>query len=85
MPPIQHVSEYLAQVSDNHREPMHLLLDAIREHLPSGFQETINHGMIGWVVPLERYPSGYHVNPELPLPFLNLASQKHRIGFLEAS
>jgi hypothetical protein len=37
--------------------------------------------MIGYVVPHSRYPGGYHCNPELPLPFLNIASQKNYIAF----
>ena len=36
--------------------------------------------MIGYVVPLERYPSGYHCAPTQPLPFLNIASQKNFIA-----
>ena len=29
------------------------------------FFETISHGMIGFVVSKEKYPDGYHANPEL--------------------
>ena len=36
--------------------------------------------MIGWSVPLETYPAGYHCTPGSPLPFLNLASQKNFIA-----
>lgn len=36
--------------------------------------------MIGYVVPHKIYPEGYHCNPELPLPFINLASQKNYIS-----
>lgn len=36
--------------------------------------------MLGYVVPHSVYPSGYHVNPKLPLPFINLASQKSYIA-----
>jgi hypothetical protein len=36
--------------------------------------------MIGYVVPHSAYPSGYHVNPKLPLPFINIASQKKFIA-----
>lgn len=32
------------------------------------------------MVPHARYPDGYHCNPELPLPFMNLASQKNYIA-----
>ena len=36
--------------------------------------------MIGWVVPHKLYPDGYHCKPELPLPFVNLASQKNFVA-----
>jgi hypothetical protein len=32
-------------------------------------------------VPHTKYPDGYHCDPQLPLPFINLASQKNHIGF----
>ena len=36
--------------------------------------------MIGYVVPQKLYPNGYHCTPHLPLPFINLASQKNYIS-----
>ena len=50
------------------------------KNLPKGFKECISYGMLGYVVPHELYPNGYHVNPKLPLPFINLASQKNFIA-----
>ncbi len=41
----------------------------------------MSYGMLGYVVPLEIYPPGYHCNPELPLSFMNIASQKNFIAF----
>ena len=40
----------------------------------------MNYGMIGYIVPHSTYPNGYHCNPKLPLPFINLASQKNFIA-----
>lgn len=60
---------------------MRLLRQCILDNLPSGFEETMSYGMIGYVVPHSIYPGGYHCNPELPLPFLNIASQKNYIAF----
>ena len=48
--------------------------------LPEGFQEVMSYGMLGYVVPHSIYPSGYHCNPKLPLPFMNIASQKNFIA-----
>ncbi|PWJ43999.1 DUF1801 domain-containing protein [Sediminitomix flava] len=73
--------EYLEQVPSDRKEFFEKLRDVILENLPEGFEETMNYGMIGYVVPHSLYPKGYHCNPELPLPFLNIASQKNFIGF----
>jgi len=35
---------------------------------------------VRYVVPFAVYPDGYHCNPTLPLPFMNLASQKNFIA-----
>jgi len=36
--------------------------------------------LIGYVVPHSLYPDGYHCTPKLPLPFINIASQKNFIS-----
>jgi hypothetical protein len=46
-----------------------------------GFEECMNYGMIGYVVPHSLYPKGYCSDPKQPLPFMNLASQKNNISF----
>lgn len=63
------------------QEAFSKLRDIILENLPEGFEECMSYGMIGYVVPKRTYPNGYHVNPDLPLPFLNIASQKNFIAF----
>lgn len=73
--------EYIDQIPEERREPMRELCRVINENIPAGFEETMNYGMIGWVVPHSMYPDGYHVDPKLPLPFLSIASQKNFIGF----
>ena len=59
---------------------MKALREAISTNLPKGFREEMNYGMLGYVVPHAIYPSGYHCTPKLPLPFMNLASQKNFIA-----
>lgn len=54
-----------------------MLRRVILENLPEGFSETINYGMIGYVVPFVIYPGGYQADPKQPLPFVNIASQKN--------
>lgn len=40
----------------------------------------MSYGMIGFVVPHSIFPDGYHCNPKLPLPFINLGSTKSHIA-----
>ena len=40
----------------------------------------MNYNMPSYVVPHSVYPNGYHCAPELPLPFLGMASQKNFIA-----
>jgi len=72
--------EYLSRLPIERQAPMRQLRQVIRDHLPDGFVETMSYGMIGYVVPHSRYPDGYHCDPELPLPFVNIASQKNHIA-----
>lgn len=74
------VEDYLAQLPEERKKPMADLRKMIRKNLPKGFSEEVSYGMIGYVVPRSSYPAGYHANPKLPLPFLNLASQKNFIA-----
>jgi len=72
--------EYIDKLPENRKEIITKLRKIIRENLPDGFEETMNYGMIGYVVPKSVYPPGYHVKPQLPLPFIYLASQKNHIA-----
>lgn len=36
--------------------------------------------MIAYVIPLDRYPKGYHVKENTPLAIMYVASQKHTIN-----
>ncbi len=74
------VQEYMDQLPEDRKEPMSALRKAIKKNLPKGFKEQMSYGMIGYVVPHSLYPAGYHVTPELPLPYLNIASQKNFIA-----
>lgn len=56
------------------------LRQTIVDNLPEGFEEQMSYGMLGFVVPHTVYPEGYHVDPKLPLPFINLASQKNYVA-----
>ncbi len=74
------ISEYLEALPQERQEPMERLISVVRANIPAGFEEAISYGMPGWVVPHNLYTAGYHVDPELPLPFMSLASQRNHIA-----
>lgn len=74
------VDEYVASLPADRQEAVQKLRKVIKKHLPKGFSECMNYGMIGYVVPHSLYPAGYHCDPKLPLPFMGLASQKNAIS-----
>lgn len=74
------VQEYVETLAEDRQQAIQTLRKAILENLPKGFQEEMSYGMIGYVVPLATFPKGYRCNPKLPLPFINLASQKNFIA-----
>jgi Domain of unknown function (DU1801) len=75
------VDAYLVSLPDDRRKAIEALRKQIKKKLPKGFEEMMNYGMIGYVVPHKVYPLGYHCDPKLPLPFINIASQKNYISF----
>ncbi len=72
--------EYIEKLPEERKEVVSILRETIKNNLPEGFEECINYKMIGFVVPHSLYPKGYHVDPNLPLPFINIASQKNFIA-----
>jgi uncharacterized protein YdhG (YjbR/CyaY superfamily) len=74
------VEQYLQELPAERQEAVGKLREILRRNLPSGFEEVISYGMIGYVVPHSIYPDGYHCDTKLPLPFINLASQKNYIA-----
>ena len=73
--------QYLKDLPVERKEPIVKLRDTVLKNLPKGFKEVMNYGMLGYVVPHELYPDGYHCDPKQPLPFANIASQKNFIAF----
>lgn len=72
--------EYFASLPADRKNAMIELRKTILKNIPKGFKEVMSYGMIGYVVPHSTYPNGYHCDPKLPLPFLNIASQKNFIA-----
>ena len=72
--------EYIAQLPEDRKVVVEKLRKIIKENLPKGFEEGINYNMLGYYVPHSLYPKGYHCDPKLPLPFINLANQKNSVN-----
>ncbi|TGM24846.1 DUF1801 domain-containing protein [Leptospira levettii] len=70
------IDEYIESLPEGNKEAFLQLRSVVKKNLPKGFEETFQYKMIGYVVPKKLYPAGYHVNPELALPFLHIAVQK---------
>ncbi|HTF82323.1 MAG TPA: DUF1801 domain-containing protein [Cytophagales bacterium] len=72
--------QYIESLPEHRREVISQIRETLLSHLPKGFEETINYGMLAYVVPHSLYPGGYHCDPKLPLPFIIVASQKNFIA-----
>ncbi len=72
--------QYLSELPEDRRIAMEKLRTVALKNLPKGFEEVMSYGMLGYVVPHEIYPNGYHCDPKLPLGFFNIASQKNSIN-----
>jgi hypothetical protein len=68
------VDEYLAELPEERRQVVSAVRDAVVRHLPYGYRESMAWGMIGYCIPLERYPNTYNGQP---LSFVAIAAQKN--------
>ncbi|MBT0608240.1 DUF1801 domain-containing protein [Aequorivita echinoideorum] len=73
--------QYMQELPEERKAAMQQLRQTILKNLPKGFEETMQYGMLGYVVLHSKYPSGYHCNPKDPLPFMAIASQKNYVAF----
>jgi Domain of unknown function (DU1801) len=69
--------EYVASVPDERRPAIEAVRRTILANLPDGFEEVVQHGMLAYVVPLERYPKTYN---KQPLVMAALANQKNHMA-----
>lgn len=67
------VADYLAELPPERRAVIASVRDLVNRHLPKGYEECMAFGMIGWVIPLSRYPITYNGQP---LGYIALAAQK---------
>lgn len=69
--------EYLARLPSKRREVVQAIVEVVRRNLPAGYQEGMQYGMIGWFVPLERFPETYNGQP---LGLAAIAGQKDYVS-----
>jgi len=72
--------EYLAGLPEDRRLAIGAVRKVILDNLPEGYEERMQYGMIGYVVPHSIYPAGYHCDPTQPLSYACLASQKNHMA-----
>jgi hypothetical protein len=71
------VEGYLAELTPDRRAALEAVRGVIRQNLAPGFEEGMLFGMIGYYVPLERFPVTYNGQP---LCLAGLAAQKHHLA-----
>jgi hypothetical protein len=68
------VDEYLAELPEDRRAVVSAVREVVLRNLPAGYRESMAFGMIGYGIPLERYPDTYNGQP---LAYAALAAQKN--------
>ena len=71
------VQEYIDELSPERREAVCAVRDVVLERLPEGYVETMDFGMIAYVVPLSRYPDTYNGHPLL---YAAISSEKRYVS-----
>jgi hypothetical protein len=67
------VATFLAGLPAERRAEVKRVRDAIRRHLPAGYEEVVSKNMLVYQVPLEKYPDTYNGHA---LWYVALASEK---------
>lgn len=68
------VAEYLAELPEHRRAVIAKVRATIRKHMPKGYSEQMNYGMITWQIPLTTFADTYN---KAPLQYVGLAAQKN--------
>jgi hypothetical protein len=65
---------YLAELAPERAAEIAAVRDLVNDSVPDGLEETMQYGMLSWVVPLATYPEPYNGQP---LAYVALAAQKN--------
>ena len=69
--------EYIASLPEDRAKQIGQMRELILQHLPDGYEEQMDFGMISYVIPLDTYPETYNGHP---LMYAALASQKRHMS-----
>ncbi|MEE8438591.1 MAG: DUF1801 domain-containing protein [Micropepsaceae bacterium] len=70
------VKDYLDELPGERRKAIAAVRRVIRKNLPKGYVESMQYGMISYIIPLKRFPETYN---KQPLANISLASQKNHM------
>jgi hypothetical protein len=65
---------YIASLPKDRKDAVNAVRNLVNAYLPAGYEEGMQYGMIGWYIPLARYPDTYN---KQPIGIAALASQKN--------
>lgn len=71
------VAQYLANLPADRRAALQAVREVLSANLDGGYEEGMQYGMIGYYVPLDRFPDTYNGQP---LSVAGLASQKRHMA-----
>lgn len=71
------VKDYLDELPGERRKAIAAVRRVIRKNLPKGYVESMQYGMISYIIPLKRFPETYN---KQPLANISLASQKNHMA-----
>jgi len=63
--PALSVTQWLDSVPADRKAAIDAVRHVVNQHLPDGYEETVDWGMLAWVVPLARLPDTHNGRPLL--------------------
>jgi hypothetical protein len=71
------VEVYMKELPEERRNIISKIRELILENLPEGYEETMQYGMISYIIPFDIFPDTYN---KQPLAYISLASQKNYLS-----